>query len=235
MNDTSQFELNRKLYEAARACDAEEVERLLRSGADPLACADESFPDEPVLGELFCDASDDEELAGALPQMLELFYAYGMDLAGRKLPTGGEDSVDPLWDLAFCHNEHGLRILKTMLEHGLAAQSAEALIEHIFIDMEICSGCETEDAYFMELTVCALKMVMLTASYPHIIDTSDYICNCIELSHNSVQRLPDFRSWNSFSYHIDKSTCDNLPRGLRNASLTIRDIRTGEAVWAFRI
>lgn len=167
--------------------------------------------------------------------MLEMFYAHGMDIGRRMSRVGDRACLDPLWNLAFCQDQNGLNILAVMLEHGLPVRSAEAMVGHVLLDMEMFDGCELTDAHFADQTVCALKMILLAASYPHIIEGSEYIRECIDLAHNQAQRLPAFRAWNDFTYHIDQSTCDNLPDGLRNATLTIRDIRTGDPVWKFAI
>lgn len=217
------FELNKVLFEAVAACNYEEAERLLNLGADPLGSTDETDADEHLLGELFCEMQDNEALETAFPKFLELFYAHGMDIASRGLPTDDGDNIHPLWMLAFCQTESGLNVLHTMLEHGLDRDSAEVLVDHILMDMEMCGGCEIEDAWWMERTICGLKMLMLTASYPNLLNQSTYIQSCIALEKNDAQMLPQFRNWNNFDYHIDLSTCTNIPHGLRDATLTIRN------------
>ena len=217
------FEWNKVLFEAVAACNYEEAERLLNLGADPLGSTDETDADEHLLGELFCEMQDNEALETAFPKFLELFYAHGMDIASRGLPTDDGDNIHPLWMLAFCQTESGLNVLHTMLEHGLDRDSAEVLVDHILMDMEMCDGCEIEDAWWMERTICGLKMLMLTASYPNLLNQSTYIQSCIALEKNDAQMLPQFRNWNNFDYHIDLSTCTNIPHGLRDATLTIRN------------
>ena len=229
------FELNKVLFEAVAACNYEEAERLLNLGADPLGSTDETDADEHLLGELFCEMQDNEALEAAFPKFLELFYAHGMDIASRGLPTDDGDNIHPLWMLAFCQTESGLNVLHTMLEHGLDRDSAEVLVDHILMDMEMCDGCEIEDAWWMERTICGLKMLMLTASYPNLLNQSTYIQSCIALEKNDAQMLPQFRNWNDFDYHIDLSTCTNIPHGLRDATLTIRDPKSKKTVWTLSI
>ena len=229
------FELNKVLFEAVAACNYEEAERLLNLGADPLGSTDETDADEHLLGELFCEMQDNEALEAAFPKFLELFYAHGMDIASRGLPTDDGDNIHPLWMLAFCQTESGLNVLHTMLEHGLDRDSAEVLVDHILMDMEMCDGCEIEDAWWMERTICGLKMLMLTASYPNLLNQSTYIQSCIALEKNDAQMLPQFRNWNNFDYHIDLSTCTNIPNGLQNATLTIRDPKSKKTVWTLSI
>lgn len=38
-----------------------------------------------------------------------------------------------------------------------------------------------------------------------------------------------------FDYHIDLSTCTNIPNGLQNAILTIRDPQSPQIVWTLSI
>ena len=66
------FELNKALLNAVTACDYEEAERLLVAGADPLGSTDETDADEHLLGELFCEMQDNENLEAALPPATSL-------------------------------------------------------------------------------------------------------------------------------------------------------------------
>lgn len=183
----------------------------------------------------FCEMQDNENLEAAFPKFLELFYAHGMDIASRNIPTDDGDNIHPLWMLAFCQTESGLKILHTMLEHGLDRDSAEVLADHILLDMEMCDGCEIEDTWWMESFSCGLKMLMLIASYPTILNESTYLQSCVALEKNDAQMLPQFRNWNDFDYHIDLSTCTNIPHGLRDATLTIRDPKSKKTVWTLSI
>lgn len=197
---SSQYERNKKLLQASEKGDFAAVELLLQCGADPLGSADERTPDEHILGELFSEADTEPVLAEKLPQLVELFLAYGMDIGARNIPDDG-DNVNPLWDLAFCQNETGLKTLKVLLDNGLDSKSAESLVGHILLDMEIYNGCQLEDAWWWDSTICGFKMVMLAASYPHILDKSTYIAECVELTKNRAENLEGFRVWNDFDYH----------------------------------
>lgn len=229
-----QFELNKALFHAVIACDYEETEQLLRAGADPIGATDEAAPAEHLLGKLFCRMQDNDDWANAFPKFLELFYAHGMNIAEHKI-LEDDNSGCPLWNLAFCQTEAGLNVLHTMLEHELDQNSAEVLVDHILLDMEMCDGCEIEDDWWMESTICGLKMVMLIASYPILLNQSTDIQSCIELERNDAQKLPLFRNWIDFDYHIDISTCTNIPHGLQNATLTIQNRKNGEIVWTLFI
>ncbi len=227
--DTSQIQLNKRLLESIEAHDFEQTRNLLSQGADPLGRIDEKHYGEYLLGELFCEAVYDEKLAKRLPALLELFYNFGMDIATKNIPDKYDDD-NPLWCLSFVTKESGLEALKVLLDHQLDHHSAEALVAHILLDMEMCDGDEVD-----ENTYYGLKMVMFTASYPHIISKSTFIANCIALDKNHGEMLLGFRDWNKWTYHIDKSTCDHIPYGLRNATLTIKDKETDKTVWTLLI
>lgn len=230
-----QYELNKELLEATTKCDLKKVEHLLSLGADPLGSSDACNPNEHILGELFDYALNDTVLAETMPQIIKLFLAYGMNIGARNILSDDGDNTNPLWTLAFCQDENGLKMLEVLLDHKLDHTSAEELVDHILVDMELFDGCEIEDPWLLERTIYALKMVMLTASYPHIIDLSSYIRECVDLENNRAENLPKFRKWDHFEYHIDKSTCTNIPHGLQDATLTIRDLNTKETVWIFKI
>lgn len=236
----TQIELNQALLDAVVACNYEETERLLKLGADPLGPIDEKEPEDTVLGELFSELSDfdddeeDEEDVGLVKNFqnyLHLFYAYGMDIAASRALPRGEDYARPLWDLAHVRTEVGLNVLHTLLEHGLDYASAEDLVEHITIDMELFDGCKIEDDWWLKRSVCQLKMIMLVASYPDILNQSSYIQDCVAFEKNDKQKAILFRNWNDFDYQIDLSTCTNLPDGLRGATVRIQDKRTGKQIW----
>lgn len=196
---------------------------------------DERDPNELVLGELFCCATNDPVIAKKLPYLVDLFYIYGMDIKTINTVEENGEIQHPLWCLAFCQNIYGLKTLKILLDHNLDYFSAEELVNHILVDMEICDGCRVEDAWFLERTISALKMIMLTASYPHIINDSKYIREVIDLENNRKENLIGFRNWNAYTYCIDMSTCDHLPYGLRNAALTIKDTTTNKIVWKMKL
>lgn len=230
-----QLELNRALLEAVKETDVERAEKLLQEGADPLGGFDEDDLEQSVLHELFIDVACEEKPEGKRLELLRLFLDHGMNISTRNEAVEYDDSLNPVWLMAHVSNESGMRMLKLLLDHGLDVVSAEILFNHIFVDMEVCDGCDIHDEWWMEEWTYSMKMVMLIASYPYILEASSYIRKCVELERNNVSWLPCFRDWNRFAYEIDLSTCDRLPHGLRNATLHIRDTKTGDIVWSMYI
>lgn len=94
-------------------------------------------------------------------------------------------------------------------------------LKNIFTDGELDKDSVTEKATrFRQWATKTLK---------------EYIQKGIELEKNDAQMLPLFRNWNDFDYHIDLSTCTNIPNGLQNATLTIRDPQSPKIVWTLSI
>lgn len=227
-------DINKDLYKAAIECDFDQVEELLKRGADPLGapCDD---PKEYMLETLFWDATENETLAAALPRMIELFYGYGMDIKERNIPKYDGNQTHPLSTLRFCQDENGLKILKTLLDHNLDTDSAEVFVDEILMDMAYVDIWDMEDPQFVHRTVCALKMVMLVASYPHVVAMSEYVRNSVALADNLKENLAGFRNWDNYEYHIDTETCTNGPHGLLDATVSIVSILTKDIVWHMKI
>ena len=247
LTDEEALALNKQLMKACLACDFAGVEALLEQGADPLgSCtADGHGNDELVLESLFMeaihfgDSEDADRMGKALPELVRIFLAHGMDIPARQAAMDKNDDnyIRPLWDLAFCSNEVGLKTLSVFLEHGLDPSSAEDLVEHILVDIDFCYGSNGKDDRqltdddFQGETFDDLKMVMLAASYPDVLNNSPYLQECVDLTENDPEKLIGFRNWNDFDYRIDWSVRREPPGVLIAGLLTIRDRRTGEDVW----
>lgn len=247
LTDEEALALNKQLMEACLACDFANVEALLEQGADPLgSCtADGHGNDELVLESLFMeaihfgDSEDADRMGKALPELVRIFLAHGMDIPARQaaMDKNDENYIRPLWNLAFCSNEAGLKTLSVFLEHGLDPSSAEDLVEHILVDFDFCYDSNGKDDRqltdddFQGETFDDLKMVMLAASYPDVLNNSPYLQECVDLTENDPEKLIGFRNWNDFDYRIDWSVRREPPGVLIAGLLTIRDRRTGEDVW----
>lgn len=227
-----QLELNKMLFSAVESCNFEKTEQLLKQGADPIGFIGHS--DDTVLGELFFEMGSNENLDAAFPDFLQLFYKYGMNIAGKFPPFDSPECYkSPLWILAFCTDEVGLRVLHTMLEKGLDCDSAEVLLAHVLSDMEMF-GDQGIDDEGLQRIVYGLKMVMLVAAYPDVLEKSANIQEWIYLAKNDARRLAYFRNWNEFDYDIDLSTCSGAG-GLMDATVIIQNKQTKEVVWKMLI
>lgn len=242
-------ELNQLLYNVITSpqIDYKKIADLLQKGADPLGpLIDE---DETAIGELFCNAGWDwnsdaklyddlskECLSDRLPKILEVFIENGFDCS-RFLPSeDGERNLE-LWSLTFSISEGECRAMKIMIENGLPIPALEDFISHFYVDSEMCDGSEMTDDYEEYLT-WAFKTIMLCASYPEILDKSEYLRDCIEMNTTNMgnnYNLTKFRKVDDYLYSFDLSTLDNEPYGMRNVTVEVREKATKELIWKMHI
>lgn len=236
-------EMNQELYNAvfSEEIDLHRVEIVLSAGADPLGPLLESN-DECVLGELFCESSIRDDIydnginpvRNKLPELVKLFIEHGMK--PTSIPAEHHDDENeniPMWYLAFCCSREGAEALKMLLDNALNTEALDDFISHFYIDCEMTGGSDIDDAYLNYLTY-GLKMVMLSASYPEVLEKSKYLSSCIgvaEENSGNVYDLTRFRDYEEYDYSIDISTCDNIPYGLRNATVEICEKGSNVIIW----
>ena len=104
-----------------------------------------------------------------------------------------------------------------------AADGKNYQTQHYNLDAIIAVGCRVNSKKATRFRQWATKTL------------KEYIQKGFALEKNDAQMLPLFRSWNDFDYHIDLSTCTNIPNGLQNATLTIRDPKSKKIVWTLSI
>lgn len=232
--DMTQFELNKQLYEAVTdsPINLSRVENFLKLGADPLGSDDENEKEKHIIGDIFVDAEDNESLADCIEDVMNLLFKYGMDISSKLDEYDGNDNLNPLWDLAFNFSESGIRILKLLLDHNIDTESVEIMVEHILVDMCFLSGgLSVLEDWFYTHDIFSIKMIMLAASYSHIIDNSEYLRRKIWYDKNGFN-TEKFRNWNDFDYHIDMTKC-NDKTGYQDSVITIIEKATGKTVWTF--
>lgn len=229
----TQTKLNEQLFQAVTSpkIDLARIEELLKLGANPLGSYMDFDPDYDVLGEIFCYLSDDEYLDRHIDDVIRLFLQYGMDISARKIQC---DNIDPLWELAFVASEGGLKVLKRLLDHGLDVDSVESMAEHILVDMCISPESVSEmEQWFYERDVFSIRMILLAASYPEILQNSTYLQKELGCEKNGFD-TEKFRNWNAFDYTIDFSHCDGK-NGFDGSVVTVTEKATGETAWVLEL
>ena len=132
-------------------------------------------------------------------------------------------------------NETILRTLKRLLDHGLDADSAAECWSHALMDCVflMCGFGDLSKKSVRKELIWTLKMVMLIASYEHILSADDELRRWIGFKHNDYDLLR-FREWNDFSYEFDDSRIiasnDRPPNEL---IVTIFEKTTGRQIWRF--
>lgn len=242
------IELNKKLLDAAtkEQIDYDEITSLLEQGADLLGCCDEEFGDY-VLEEIIMNDYDkmlweNIDKKEQVVNLIEFFISKGFKPSD--IEKGTEDGSSVMWHFHFFASESGIQILKMFLDNGLKAEALEDYVDHFYTDTAMVDGYY-EDAemdeckeHYIKSLFYGLKMVMLSASYPHVLNESEYLRSCIEMDSTNKDNnydLTKFRNYNNYEYELDTSTCDYLPYGLRNATVRIREKENSNIVWVLHI
>ena len=227
-----EVDLNNKLYKECvkEDIDLNVIEELLKKGADPLGATAVSGWGllDHIYGDILCDTKD--MLSKNLPEITELFLKYGMDISNPRVPYDGDNSLNPMWDFAFAMNENSAYALEMLLDNGLSAEDAGEMWEHAMFDLiNIECGDPSNDEFWNYECTWVMKLIMLCASYDHIIDNDLSLRSYINYDQNSYD-LHKFRKWNDFYYEFDTSRCERFPE-LYKSIVRIYEKESKKEVW----
>ncbi len=227
-----EVDLNNKLYEECvkEEIDLNVIEELLKKGADPLGATAVSGWGllDHIYGDILCDTQD--MLSKNLPEITELFLKYGMDISNPRVPYDGENSLNPMWEFAFVMNENSVYALEMLLDNGLSADDASEMWGHATFDLiNIECGDPNDDEFWNYECTWVMKLIMLCASYDHIIDNDSDLRNFIDFDQNTYD-LHKFRKWNDFCYEFDTSHCERHPE-LYKSIIRIYEKESKKEVW----
>ena len=227
--ERKEIELNKRLCEACMndPIDFTLVAELLEQGADPLGGTGQDGTDcvyNEVL-DYFLD-SDGENL----PRLTELFLQYGMDVDHPRVPYDDCNSSHPLWSFSFASDESATVALKMLLDHGLSADGFAKFWDHAMTDYFHCAcGDPVGDEFWNQSCVRTFKMLLLGASYDHILDNDEILREFICCDFNTYD-VHKFRNWNDFAYTFDTSHCRRGPE-LYGSVVRIYEKTTHTEVW----
>ncbi len=236
-------EINEKLYRAIsqQTPDFNMVKELLKQGADPLGPLKDEC--ETAIQLMFCDASwldSDADnhvyTSEVMPRLMELFIEMGLDCS-RFLPDVDGDHNLELWSLTFAISEGACKTLRLMIENGLKLEPIEDCICHFFFDCDNCDGSDIDEDY-EEYLSWAVKMTLMCASYQHLLENSEYLRSVLEISSTNKDNtypLKKFRNYEDYECRFDYSTMDNIPYGVRNATVEIVEKGSKKPVWKLHI
>lgn len=231
------LDLNMQLLEICRAetINYEKVEDLLRQGAEPLGYIVESdgWPDNlysVVQEHLYrgCDTGED------FYSITELFLRYGMDIGKPAVPYDREWVLNPISSYLGVKNDCMLRTMRLLLDHGLRAEDAAegwgTQIEDLLNMFWNFSDPQLQLEY-----PDYVRLLMLTAAYPHILEKDEWLRKDIWYEHNRGRcELKRFREWAWYDIEVDTTRCETVPQ-LACSLTKIRDKKTQKVVWEFGI
>lgn len=227
-----EIELNKKLFDVCSKehIDFAVVEDLLKQGADPLGGTELcgwSLLDH-IYGDVIRGSQDFNSVE--LPQLTELFLKYGMDVDKPRVPYDGFNSINPLWEFTFVTNENAISALKLLLDHGLSADSFAEFWDHSMTDFfDICCGDPQNDEFWNYECIWTFKMLLLGASYDHILEKDEELREFICCDFNTYD-VHNFRNWDKYEYFFDTSHCNKKPE-LYKSIIHIYEKDTGAEVW----
>lgn len=237
-----EIELNQKLQQLCshEPPDLVAIEALLKQGADPLGPTVLYGWDllEHIYGDtVVCDSQDSNSIY--LPQLTELFLKYGMDVGKPRIPYDNSNSISPLWHFAHTTNENAIFALKMLLDHGLSADDFADFYDHAMTDYSVLGSCiigccdPQNDEFWNYSCTWTFKMLLLGASYDHILDNDEGLREFICCDFNDYD-VHNFRNWDDYEYYFDTSFCPHGPH-LFGSILQITLKETGKIVWKIGI
>ena len=229
---SEEISLNKRLLAECqkRTPDFELIEQLLKQGADPLGPTDGHGWAllEHIFGEIVGPrVYYDEYVAINIPRITELFLKYGMDISSPRIPYDDDNSLNPMY--CFLENEIGIKTLKLLLDAGLdACSAAEFWGAAIYDQFSVCCD-DPNDEELHDRFVWMMKMVMLVASYDHILNEDEDLAKIVGRTYNTYD-IHNFRNWDNYYYVFDTSRCERHPELFRSV-VKIYDVKTDEEVW----
>lgn len=227
-----EIELNKKLYEECQkeSIDFDLVEELLKKGADPLGPTSGQGWGllDHIYGELVGpEANFHDRYLPHLPKITELFLKYGMDVSSPRIPYDDDNSLHPLFCLI--ENKYGIESLKHLLDAGMDADSASWFWSTaIFDQFNVCNDDPNDDELY-DRFVWMMKMIMLVASYDHILKDDESLQKTVGYAYNTYD-IYKFRNWDDYRYVFDTSRCERHSQ-LYQCVVKIFDVQTDTEVW----
>ena len=214
---------------SADVIDYKRAEELLQKGAEPLGYIEEGgWPDNlytSVVWNLYKGMDTKEDYY----KITELFLRYGMDIAKPAIPYDHDDVLSPIYNYIGVKNDCMLRTMRLLLDHGLTAEDAgigwgQQIEDFVNVNGDFSDEVvQTEFPYYV-------RMLMLIASYPHVLENDECLQKEIWYKYNQGRvDLLRFREWDWYDYTVDGTW------EVWKSVTTITDKETNETVWEFGV
>lgn len=157
-----------------------------------------------------------------------------MNVDCPRVPYDDDNSLHPMRHFAFLYNENAALTIKTLLDHGMSADAAAEMWGHATFDLyNLDCGIRSCNEFWDFECTWVVKMIMLCASYDHILENDIDLQNFIDREHNPYD-IHRFRNWNDFLYEFDTSTCRSIPE-FYGSTVHIYESDSKKKVWKMRI
>lgn len=229
---SEEIELNNKLLNEClkENVDFGFVEELLKQGADPLGATAEYGWGllNHVYGEIVGPkACIEGRHLHNIPRITELFLKYGMDMTTPRISYDDDNSLNPMF--CFLEDENGIKALKLLLDAGLDSVSAAEFWDTAIFDQFNVCRFDPNDEEWHDRFVWMMKMIMLVASYDHVLHDDNGLYEIVGCAYNSYD-IHKFRNWDDYYYVFDTSRCERHPE-LYKSVVRIYEGATDKEVW----
>lgn len=231
-----EIKLNQMLYDECckETINFATVEELLKAGADPLGGTEATGI--RLLDHIYGDIVGGSQYNNSvdLPRITELFLKYGMNIDKPKIPYDNANSINPAWEFGFVTNENAIIALKMLLDRGLSYESFGLFCDHTITDFfHIECGDPQNDEFWNHECTWTFKMMLLGASYDHILNNDKDLKNFLCCDYNSYD-IKNFRNWDKYDYYFDTSRCVKSPE-LYKSIIHIYEKESGKEVWTIGV
>ncbi len=237
LESMQKFPLNMELLEVCTSAviDYEKAEELLKHGAEPLGYVEdaEGWPDN-LYNMIVWKLYDGQNTKNDYYNITDLFLRYGMDIAKPAVPYDDDWVLNPIGNYIGVKNDCMLRTMQLLLDHGLTAKDAAEAWSRQISDFVNCCGSFSDEGVQIEFPDY-VHMLMLIASYPHVLDNDLALQREIWFSYNQGRcDLQRFREWDWYDYVVDCSHCDRHPE-VWHSHVKIVERQTSKTVWEFGV
>lgn len=209
---------------------------LLEQGANPLGiCKNRNgWRIRPVV-EYILNQSELNDYENA-PMVIQAFFEHGMVVPETQNPLDDPEK-DPLFNVAEIANEAGIRMLKVFLDQGCSIQTVENTVLHIVDGLRSKAGneCLHPDNCWFEEAVYHVKMIMLIASYPQIVEGSKLLQNLIAYNDNNTSLLIQFKDWNSLAVSFDSLPNEDPDAFLEDTVIVVICSDVKDINWSMKV
>lgn len=228
-----QIKMNKLLCDAMEVDDYKKIESLLKDGANPLGSYDERDIENIPLANFFDKANSEVENNPEdtrISKMVSLLIENGL-LDYIKYDEERRDNL-PLYDLAFACSKDAAIAFKMILDAGYCGLSINEFIEHFWSDLYLSNFMEFKDWKIDEDIAWGIRMMMLAASYPEVLNNNEYLQGCIELENNNDKNSALFKNYNDYFINYDESTCVEKNK---MDGLTVNMVSNDKVIWTIHM
>ena len=134
-----------------------------------------------------------------------------------------------MWSFAFITNENSAKALKMLLDSGIAYDMVIEFWDHAIFDLMYVDRIDPNNPENNDWIVWTMKMIMLCAAYPHVLNKDEALKDfiCYDLNYYDVRLFAD---WDNYEYVFDTNLCSSNPE-FNQSIIRIFEKGSNREVW----